>query len=161
MFAHFLLIFPFYNPWKTNITCGFLVFPGGNEMGILAINGLIIPIFLKQIGILTLLYPLFTKKVTKTQTCSWKGMGHWRVKELWTVKLRWVCIPPSSIPFNIGLTSCLPKRLQFVSVVVTGIYSTPSLFFQAFMQGKIKVIGNMGLAMKLQQLKITDLKAKI
>ena len=29
------------------------------------------------------------------------------------------------------------------------------------MQGKIKVIGNMGLAMKLQQLKITDLKAKI
>ena len=134
MFAHFLLMFPFYNPWKTNITCGFLVFPGGNEMGILAINGLIIPIFLKQIGILTLLYPVFTKKVTKTQTCSWKGTGHWRVKELWTVKLRWVCIPPSSIPFNIGLTSCVPKKvavcisgsnryIQYPFVVFSGVYA--------------------------------------
>lgn len=31
----------------------------------------------------------------------------------------------------------------------------------AFMQGKIKILGNMALAMKLQQLKVTDLKAKL
>ena len=45
-----------------------------------------------------------------------------------------MCIPPSSIPFNIGLTSCVPKKvavcisgsskyIQYPFVVFSGVYA--------------------------------------
>lgn len=61
-----------------------------------------------------------------------------------------------------GLSAPLEKNLEFdVKAAFCPKFPSQPVSSQAFFQGKLKISGNMGMAMKLQNLQVTTGKAKL